>query len=96
MYGEIRWEVDKVYLFITVFSFSTPQPGDTQMADILTSQAYQDEMYTPGGGTPQPSHPQDPQYGGYPQGYSPHDNSGYGYGQPPPQQGGHAWFDTDL
>jgi len=73
------------------------EPGDTQMADILTAQTYQDELYTPASQTPQPQptyHQQQQQQ------YDP--NFGYvQQQQPPPQQqqpqgGGHAWFDTDL
>ena len=66
------------------------------MADILTAQTYQDELYTPASQTPQPApqfHQQQQQ-----QQYDP--NFGYPQQQQPqqqqPQQGGHAWFDTDL
>jgi len=70
------------------------EPGDTHMADILTAQTYQDELYTPGSQTPQPG----PQY--HNQQYDP--NFAYIQQQQQQQQqqqphgGGHAWFDTDL
>lgn len=64
------------------------------MADILTAQTYQDELYTPAAQTPQPA----PQYHQQQQ-YDP--NFGYmqqqqQQPQQQPQGGGHAWFDTDL
>lgn len=63
------------------------------MADILTAQTYQDELYTPASQTPQPA----PQY--HQQQYDP--NFAYmqqqqQQQQQQPQSGGHAWFDTDL
>lgn len=80
----------------TLFRDDLPwEPGDTQMADILTAQTYQDELYTPAAQTPQPA----PQYHQQQQ-YDP--NFGYmqqqqqQQPQQQPQGGGHAWFDTDL
>eukprot|EP00112_Aurelia_sp_Birch-Aquarium-sp1_P020658 Seg538.8_Seg538.4 transcript_id=Seg538.8_Seg538.4/GoldUCD/mRNA.D3Y31 product="Catenin beta" protein_id=Seg538.8_Seg538.4/GoldUCD/D3Y31 len=79
----------------TLFRDDMPwEPGDTQMADILTAQTYQDELYTPAAQTPQPA----PQYHQQQQ-YDP--NFGYmqqqqQQPQQQPQGGGHAWFDTDL
>lgn len=73
------------------------EPGDTQMADILTAQTYQDELYTPASQTPQPQPAYHPQQQQQQQQYDP--NFGYvqqQQQQQQPQGGGHAWFDTDL
>lgn len=75
------------------------EPGDTQMADILTAQTYQDELYTPSSQTPQPAYHQQQQQPPPPQQQQQqYENFGYQQQQQQqqPQSGGHAWFDTDL